>query len=447
MPTCPHPNSLVRTSQGNAAHSTSFWSNGILDHHLHVFLLFHPRILSSATSTLTPLFSNHLHSSKMKFSLALVATLFTSAAAVESISQVRADSKFGMDLLSKARRAEENGDEEVDTTWIANYALKFQGCHHISQWNSEADGEDDVRIETKRLARFRLCPIDSCSANSGGGCSSKYGDYIVDMDTFIASYLTNKQEAQEEACETAEANCDCDYYANNGYDSEEACMSACLTNAGYSDCVEVEEDEYYQKPIQAEDYVECTAYAGAGRRLEDNGNDDEDDGGYYIGPYCSNNGGKIVLGMFTDDTCTQFADEYGGRTTFESTFGSSLPYSQESIVNSDCYTCAGEQEQNEYGYYVASTKEACGELYQYAGKCESKLSSEVGESYINENACTYMEGVKITRKNGIIISGLATKNKVASAFIGMFSVSFVLLGSYVYYLKTKLDRGSVNLSD
>jgi|AntRauTorckE5430_2_1112549.scaffolds.fasta_scaffold03231_2 hypothetical protein len=368
----------------------------------------------------------------MKYSLALVATLFTSAVAVDSLSQVKADSKFGMDLLSKARRAEgNNGDDSVDTTWISGYALKFQGCHHISQWNSEVDDENDVRIESKRLARFRLCPVDSCTNSNSAGCSNKYGDYIVDMDTYLASYVANKQEM----CETAEENCSCDYY-----DDASSCIATCLEDAGYSQCIEVDDST-----INPEDYTECTAYAGSNeRRLEGNG---DDGNGYYVGPYCSDNGGRIVLGYFTDDTCTEFADDYGGRNAFKSTYGTSLPYSTTSIVDTDCYSCAGDTEENQYGYSTTSTKESCGELYETAGKCESKLSNEIGEDYINESACTYMEGIKITRRNGIIMSGLATKNKVASAFIGMFSVSFVLLGSYVYYLKTKLDRGSVNLSD
>lgn len=376
----------------------------------------------------------------MKFSLALIATIFTSAAAVVEISEVRADSKFGMDILAKSRRTNDNesGDNDVDTTWISGYSLKFQGCHHISQWNADADEDEDVRIESKRLARFRLCPVNSCSSSSGAGCNGQYGDYIVDMDTFLAMYMDNKEEADEQACEDYVTNsCDC-YYA----DDKESCEETCWANAGMSDCYEQEQNQYYQKKLDVADYMECTQYGAndEGRRLNDNG-----DSAYYIGPYCSDQGGKIVLGMFTDDSCTVFADDYGGRVAFETMAGTSLPYSTTSIVDTECYSCAGETEKNEYGYYETSTKEACSELYEVAGKCESRLSGEV--STVNESACTYMQGIKITRKNGIIISGLATRNKVASAFIGIFSCSFVLLGSYVYYLKTKLDRGSVNLSD
>lgn len=384
---------------------------------------------------------------KMKLTLALVASLVTGSFALQSISEVKAESNFGMDLLSKARRVEE---AEVDTTWISGYSLKFQGCHHISQWNAAADGEDDVRIETKRLARFRLCPVDSCSDESGYGCKKGYGDYIVDMDTFLATYLENKEEVEQENCENYAANnCGC---GNDGDDDEEACLNTCYSNGGMSYCVEEEEAAQYYNGVEVEqvnleDYKECAQYGG-GRRLEEDGGGDGD-GAYYVGPYCANNGGSINFGLFTDDTCTEFADEYGGKETFKSMTGMTLPYSSTSIVDTKCYTCE-EVAQNDgdgnNGNYYAETKEACSDMYTLAGKCESYLSSD-DNAYPNESSCTYMEGIKITRSNGIIISGNATKNKVASAFIGIFSISFVALGSYVYYLKTKLDRGSINLSD
>jgi len=155
----------------------------------------------------------------MKLTVALIASLVTGAFSKEmSIKEVKADSKFGMDLLSKSRRVE-GDDDAADNTWISGFALKFQGCHHIAHWNQDADDEEDVRIETKRLARFRLCPVSSCSDQSGSGCKSGYGDYIVDMDDFLASYLENKQEVEEEACETyREYNCDCE----DGDDKDDA---------------------------------------------------------------------------------------------------------------------------------------------------------------------------------------------------------------------------------
>ncbi len=386
----------------------------------------------------------------MKLAFALLSAAFGAVSATGpsiEITSVKADSKFGMDLLSKARKLEQNGADEADQTWITNYSLKFIGCHHISQWNGEVEDADEVRIETVRLARFRLCPTSSCAAKHSQGCSSAYGDYVVDMDQFLATYLENKQEVIQETCENYSASyCNCENY----YGDADQCEYNCFMKAGMTDCVDQNANNgygYNNLEFELNNYLECAQYQpqnqnNNGRRLD--GAEDGGDVEYYIGTYCASQGGSVVLGMFTDDACTNFADYNGGRTTFYNLEGRSLPYSDESIIDDECYTCQDQGENNGYGYEV-NVKEACTNVYQVAGKCESSLSGV--SSYPNENACQYISGIEITSANGIINSGAGRSNKVADAFIGIFACSFVLLGSYVYYLKTKLDRGKINLSD
>jgi len=377
----------------------------------------------------------------MKFAVAFLSLLSGAVAStIEVGASMKANSKAGKGLIGNARRLDQGDDAaEVDMSWAMDYSIKFQGCHHVSQYNAEA-GDDGVMIETQRLIRFRLCPANTCSDSSGYGCSSGYGDYIVDMDTYVESYLENKEQIQEATCEAAEENCGCENNGDDAYD-EEACLNTCFANQGLSYCIEDEDG------FELNDYLACAQYNPPEaqnqyyRKLEEAAEEAE----YYLGPYCADQGGEIHLGLFTDDTCTNFADDYGygGKTTFEKiSYGKSLPYSSKSIVDSDCYSCKEEPEYYDQ-YDQGELKEFCEQTYEVAGKCETKLGSD----YPNESACTYLEGIKMTRKNGIIISGAGSKNKVASAFIGIFACSFILLGAYVYYLKTKLDRGTINLSD
>jgi hypothetical protein len=83
--------------------------------------------------------------------------------------------------LHQSRWLNEQDNNNADYSYIAEYSIKFQGCHHVQQWNDNVDEDSDVRIMTKRLARFRLCPSDQCSNDKSSGCSSKYGDYVVDV--------------------------------------------------------------------------------------------------------------------------------------------------------------------------------------------------------------------------------------------------------------------------
>ena len=149
------------------------------------------------------------------------------------------------------------------------------------------------------------------------------------------------------------------------------------------------------------------------------------------------------MGMFTDDKCTNFADKNAGRTTYkELTRGQELPYSDYSMVRSDCVSCEEQDEdyrdddgdQGDDAEDEIRISNACKEVYQAAGKCENEMEDS-GRSDLNHNACYYMEGIKIIRRDGIIDTSFSRPNKVASFFIFLFAVSFVLLGAIIYYFR------------
>ena len=277
--------------------------------------------------------------------------------------------------------------EEGDYDFVTDYQMKFQGCHHVQQWNDQVDDENDVRIATKRLARFRLCPSDSTCSKSRG-CDSKYGDYIVDLGTFLEAYM----EGLNQQCE---ANCNC-----NNDDAD--CLDAC-----YQDMPQCATRDY-------QNYVQCAQ----AEFTDENGNP------YYIGAYCADQGGAVKLGVFSDDTCTTF-DSYG-LTAFYNTNGFSLPSS--SLVGSDCMDCAD--------------SDVCANVYPMTGKCETRMKID----YPNESSCGYIEGIKIIKADGVIRTSTTRKSKSAAVTIGLFLTLSVLLAGYVYYLRTKLSRAQINLA-
>jgi hypothetical protein len=408
----------------------------------------------------------------MKFVLALMSLVASAAAKGFSqevqFNDIKADSAFGQKVMSKARRL----DDEVDFTWVAGFSIKFQGCHHISQWNDEADGEEDVRIQTKRLVRFRLCPSDYCSAESAKGCSEGYGDYIVDLNAYLEAFFEAKQQYNEFQCEYLEnyvCGCDDDNNNNNNNNCDDCCLWDCF-EAHNMDYICMEDNPYNnnnnnnqddQFEFELDKYMEC-AEAGFDndnyyyyQYMQNNGYYNNNNGGdnaeleFFIGPYCASQGGSVLLGVFTDETCTQFADSDGGRDTFYGMTGMSLPYSDANIVDMDCFPCKEPQENNNDGndnQDADEVNEFCEQMYEQSGKCEGNLP--YGTVYSpNTNACNYMEGIKIVRKDGTVVTADAKANKTASIFIGLFVVAFVLLSAYVYYLKTKLDRASINLAE
>jgi hypothetical protein len=192
----------------------------------------------------------------MKFFLPFLTIGAAAAArAVTKVDNVNVDSPLGAKLMSKARKLE--NDDEVDFTWVADFSIKFQGCHHVTQWNDDADGEDEVRIQTKRLIRFRLCPTSSCSTSNGGGCSSGYGDYIIDMNTFLETYYEAVDDYNEYRCEyvaAMECSCGDDDQKDDGFD-QETCEYNCWAERGMEDICS-DNDEDGEEKFDLADYVE-----------------------------------------------------------------------------------------------------------------------------------------------------------------------------------------------
>ena len=390
----------------------------------------------------------------MKLTLtALAAALgLVSATDVTPKASISANSKLGSKLMSGARRLENDENDEIEYTWVANMSLKFQGCYHTQQWNEEADGEEDIMISTQRLVRFRLCPSDTCSMESAAGCGAGYGDYIIGMDQYLEAYFEAVEQDQEYNCEyevQEGGDCECDD-ENQGDDfDEEICQYDCYMAKGMEYCIEnnpyAEDGEEEEEKEELREMAEC-------RELEIQDDErrrklEEDEAQFFIGAYCSDSGASIHLGLFTEETCSQFADEYAGKSTYLSLMGSDMPYSETTMIGTECMSCKEPQDADENNDNDQEdedeVKESCEQLYEASGKCESELSGSI--QYPNTAGCTFMEGIKITRKNGQIVSGPGAKNATASIFIGLFACSFVLLGAYAFYLKTKLDRAKVNL--
>lgn len=386
----------------------------------------------------------------MKLFYALVSMAWTAYAREVHVDNIASSSKIGQQILSKARRLEDD-DQEIDISWMTGYDLKFQGCYETSAWNGEGDGDNDVKVMTKRLVRFRLCPSGSCSGNSASGCSSGYGDYLVDLNQFLDTWSEAKMEKEEYECEQVREACGCG--ENDADDDEDACEYTCYTNANMSYCIEDDNQFELQR------YTEC----GELEMPEDEDEnrkkrrlDEEEEEQLYLGPYCSSQGGSIHLGMFTDDTCTVKYDDYYGRDYYYTIFGTGMPYSQSNLIGLGCKSCIADVYDNdennrkrklddggyvdENGNYVAAI---CYEAYFGSAKCEENMGIDDANNY----GCNFMDGIKIVRAAGTNTVLDANPSKSASAFIGIFSVSFVTLGAYVYYLKTKLDKSKINLGE
>lgn len=376
---------------------------------------------------------------------------------------IKADSSMGRHLISKARRVEE--DAGNDMSYVADYSIKFMGCHHVTQWASdeevEENGDQDEdeamttlnaangRIRSKGLVRFRLCPSDSCSDHFSQGCSSNYGEYVVDMYQFLEVYVAWQMEAAEANCATYRNTCYSDCFES----SNANCYSKCYAKYGVdaSLCSSYNEDGGNDGGFDLETYIGCSEY--------DIQNADGEEIASYLGPYCASQGGEIRLGFFMDEYCSIASTYQAGYYTKMT--GMEVPYTTSSLVSNNCISCQAtadeqnaQQNQDYYNYdadgnqnyYVATAvSNMCGTLYMQSGKCESNMDSNV-LPYPEEGACVYIDSVKALKNDGIIRSDQRASSRPASIAIGIFSAMAVLMGGYVVYLKGKISKSRVNLA-
>jgi hypothetical protein len=324
----------------------------------------------------------------------------------QSTNDFALDSAAGRALLTSAKNFESQAHRELeDEDWnkdifLGKYAIKFQSCHSRSEWNgsSNSDSSADSKVVMKNLVTFRLCNRRTCSNTSSKGCVSQYGDYVVDMNTFVYYYLSALNESNSQI--------------------SEYCLDKCGgANYCYYGCFSEKGGTYFEDSnINPFDYAQCAAY-----------------GDYYIGPVCSSSGDQINLGVFSDSSCSTLSscDE----SCFYDTYSFNLPYSSQSIIQDDCLSCSVSSDSG------SDSESRCTTIYHSSGKCESKLPID----YPNNSACTFIEDLKISKYGSIM--GMTMKNKGASVAIGLLTFTTILLGFYANFVWKKFQRAKLHLSN
>merc|ERR1712071_334153 len=112
------------------------------------------------------------------------------------------DSPIMNSNLLQSRQLEEERGFAFDVT---EYSLKYDRCASISTWSDELaeDGESETVFKLQNFVLLRLYPTDKCNDNFRWGFGSKFGEYLIDMET----YLQLRQEFYEEKLENYCAYC------------------------------------------------------------------------------------------------------------------------------------------------------------------------------------------------------------------------------------------------
>lgn len=337
----------------------------------------------------------------MKLLLPLLLSLVASVASMAGVdfSGFDATSKAGQKLLMSSRQLEDNFEEG----FVARHSIMFDGCHNSTSWSDEG-------YSIVPLIRYRLCPTKYVHSNR---CWSKQvGEYLVQMPTFVDAYMEYQMERKRQNCENLREACGCD--------GEDDCTCYNTYNGvSWSDCEDEEEEE--------ERYGECQELNvenddDGNRRLNDNG-------GYYMGPYCGPGGFNVFLTIYIDQYCA-YPMPNANAYYQQLSGGKSMPYqygdSNGMIQKGKWISCA-EQDEDEDGNNNNNNDEEdddrviemCEEAYEGAARCEANMTSL---TYPDTSACTYIANMKA---QGNVMYQLSNQLSAETASV------FVVVGALV----------------
>eukprot|EP00986_Skeletonema_menzelii_P004289 scaffold1454_cov141-Skeletonema_menzelii.AAC.6 len=342
---------------------------------------------------------------------------------------------------------------------ISKYSLRFEKCSTVKQYNLNSNYQDsDTVLSSKRFVIFRLCPDHSC-----GSCDENYGEYLIDMESYLDVMLQYKYEEQTEYCTACEtcytqaAQANNNMAAANYYDdavqqnnADDGCGKFDL-NSCYKECLNIDN-------MESNGYVDAADYIGCVKVYEN----DKKGLAYWAGATCNANGSRIKIGLFTDENCNDQDESADTELYMKNDNGYNVKLSyhllKHTFVNgyNNCITsCATYEDGNSY----AQTAEVCDTLYQSAAKCESthafNYRSENSQNWMEEmTACdfieqlnygTYDEYGEIVVTGGRMIIQRATSSGAQRFFLTFFVWGTIFMSAYVALLYHKIMKGQKSL--
>lgn len=393
-------------------------------------------------------------------SMAVAILMATSAAAnpfAAKQSEISGDAKFKSQLMRNAiptKNSQLRHLDEAAAVDLSNYSLKFQKCQFVKSFDQDlADAGADVILSTDRFVIFRLCPSSSC-----GSCNSNYGEYAIDMTSYLQYTVAYRQDEQTAMCNTCNEQCyyaaeeeeeEADYYGYRrklSYDSDDC--STCLDACDKIDNME------------ANLYVDATTFIKCAQLQQANDDDANQQDALYAGPTCASQGSKIKIGVFSDENCMYLDSSKDVDNYLADEDGNQMKISHALLKTvydeSECITCASSSDDD-----AEDDNEVCESVYALSGKCEEMHNfgagmSTASDTYANQISsedlvCEYIASLKsgtYSQEGDIVIGGSRVYTNGGTSTTGgqKFALTFFIIGTvglavYSAMLHSQLTKG------
>lgn len=340
------------------------------------------------------------------------------------------------------------GLEQVEIDF-SGYEIRFEKCQFVKAYDDELaeDEEASTVLGTKHFVVFRLCPSGSCST-----CQYNFGEYIIDMESYLEAATQYFAEDREEQCNLCYEVCEADDDAVKalGLVDCDECYDYCTSLEGM-------EDNGY---VESYEFTECMQVY------------ESDDGASQIfaGAACANNGLSIKIAAYSDEDCNYRRSAYDVEDYLENGVKFNNEILQKVVNSSSCVSCiktdyevpdmdADDGNQNQDEEEEVEVNEMCEQLYEQAAKCETKYGfdnywkdyEEYENQYVQEDfVCDFistMENGNYDEYGEIVLNGSKYSGGSGATGGQKFALTFFILttiglGVYATSLHSNLTKGA-----
>lgn len=332
---------------------------------------------------------------------------------------------------------------EVD---ISGYEIKFEKCQFVKSYNDELAEEEESKtvLATQHFVVFRLCPSGSCES-----CSYGFGEYIVDMETYLEAATEYFVQDREDFCEMCNEICEADDDAVKALG-----LVDCDSCYDYCAAVDAMEDNGY---VESYEFTECMQVYDA----------DDENSQIFAGAICSNSGTAIKIGAFSDEDCYISKSGVDVEDYLENGLALNNEILQKVVASDSCVSCtkteyeipdmdADDAQQQEEEEEVEVT-EMCEQLYEMSAKCEKygldnywKDYEDYANQYVQEDlVCEFISSMNngnYDEYGEIVLSGTKTTGSIGATGGQKFALTFFILstiglGAFAASLHSKLTSG------
>jgi hypothetical protein len=326
----------------------------------------------------------------MKFPVLLLSCLISTSAAISAKDEFMKKMDHAMhhkrslgDLQEKllavaVRRELADVTAELNLT---QYALKYVGCQSIKSFSDDLaqDKNAESVLALNKFVIFRFCESSVCSSYNKYGCSQDYGEYLIDLETYLVTMATYHYARYDEYCATCiscmtganrwlEDASNATDDATNATDAADSGNAIDTLTCDYDDACQNYKSAcsfYGKSTTQYEDYFTCTQF-----NVGNNAG--------YLGPHCASDGQTISIGIYDDEDCTDYVGDIVDLEQF-----TGMTFDKQGMALYDDGKCISCLDGDEFSLYSDNSAtggegvyELCSVLFEVGGKCNRYLNVE-----------------------------------------------------------------------